>query len=181
MSYWISSLKTIAAIVAIALGARLAVPLPGSPVPVTLQTLVVLLVGVLLGGEWGALAVGLYLVAGALGLPVFAAGEAGLGHLLGPAGGFLFGFVAAAWLVGRLAEMDLGARLHTAAGSMLLGHAMIFAAGVPWLGLAVGWGRAVSGGLLPFLPGAVVKSLLAALLWWGWQRRRAEARVGDQP
>ena len=154
---------------AIALGAWLAVPLPFSPVPVTAQTLAVLLAGGFLGSSHGALAVVVYLVAGVIGLPVFADGTAGFQHLTGPTGGFLIGFLAGAFVAG-------GPRKRARHGEnrwrsfgrvlaiMLLAHAAIFGVGVPWLAQIIGWQAAWSKGFLPFLPGAVVKSLAAALI-----------------
>jgi len=116
-----------------ALAARIALPLPFTPVPITGQTLAVLLSGVLLGSRRGALAQLAYLAQGAAGLPVFAGGRAGLGVLLGPTGGYLVGFVLAAGLVGWLAER--GWRLHTGRlfVALLLGNLVIYLCAALWL------------------------------------------------
>jgi biotin transporter BioY len=88
----------------IAVGGYLAIPI--GPVPIVLQNLFVLVAALLLGSRWASAAVAVYLLAGACGLPVFAGGGGGLGHLFGPRGGYLFGFLAAAWLVGKLSEIS---------------------------------------------------------------------------
>lgn len=154
----------------VALLAQFAVPLPFSPVPVTGQTLAVLMVGMLLGSRRGSLALLTYLAEGAMGLPVLAGGAAGLARLTGPTGGYLIGFVAAASLVGWLAERGWDRRPGTTLLAMLLGNAVIYVCGLPWLAHFVGVERVLSLGLLPFLPGDLGKALLAmALLPWGWQ------------
>ncbi|MGQ9848864.1 MAG: biotin transporter BioY [Aggregatilineaceae bacterium] len=154
----------------VALLAQFAVPLPFSPVPVTGQTLAVLMVGMLLGSRRGGLALLTYLAEGAMGLPVLAGGAAGLARLTGPTGGYLIGFVAAAFLVGWLAERGWDRRPETTLLAMLLGNAVIYAFGLPWLAHFVGTERVLSLGLLPFLAGDLGKALLAmALLPWGWQ------------
>ncbi|HGY09544.1 MAG TPA: biotin transporter BioY [Oceanithermus profundus] len=166
-------------VLAVALGAafvaalaQVALPLPFTPVPVTLQTLGVLLVGAALGRSLGAQALGLYLAAGAAGLPVFAGGGAGPGWLAGPTGGYLLGFVAAAWLLGALVERFAADRRPPAAFlAMLAASAAIYAFGLAGLAawLALG-GKAVSlGGLLalgfwPFALGDLLKAALAAAL-----------------
>lgn len=154
----------------IALGARAALPLPFSPVPITGQTLAVLLVGALLGSRRGALSVLLYLAEGIAGLPVFAGGAAGPAYMLGPTGGYLIGFVAAAWLTGVLAGRGWDRRIGSTALAMLAGNAVIYAFGLPWLAAFVGAENALTLGLFPFLIGDLLKLVLAAvLLPSGWQ------------
>ena len=136
----------------IAVSAHLRVLLPLSPVPVTAQTLVVLLLGALLGARRGLLAVGLYLTGGAAGLPVFAGGS-----LAGPTGGYLVGFAAAAALVGALAEIGWTRRPLAAFAVLLLGNAAIYLFGLPWLAGFVGWNAAAPLGLYPFLLGDGLK------------------------
>jgi len=173
----------------VALLAQVALPLPFTPVPVTLQTLGVLLVGAALGSRLGAQALGLYLAAGAAGLPVFAGGGAGLAWLLGPTGGYLLGFLAAAWLAGALVErFDSGRRPIAAFLAMLAASAAIYAFGLA--GLA-GWtllaGKPLSLpvllalGFYPFALGDLLKAGLAAMLlpaaWKGlgrWGRIQGE-------
>ncbi len=153
----------IAASLFIAAMAHVRLPLPFTPVPITGQTFAVLLVGAALGSRRGAAAVLAYLTEGALGLPVFASG-AGLAYLLGPTGGYLFGFLAAAWLSGLLAERGHDRRAATAWLGFLLGEAAIYALGVPWLAHFVGFPHAITMGLLPFLLGDFLKALAAGLL-----------------
>lgn len=154
----------------VALSAQFAIPLPFSPVPVTGQTLAVLMTGVLLGSRRGSLALLTYLAEGALGLPVFAGGVAGLARLTGPTGGYLIGFVAAAWLVGLLAERGWDRRPETTLLAMLFGNVLIYAFGLPWLARFVGTERVLALGLFPFIAGDLWKLLVATILLpWGWR------------
>jgi len=154
----------------IALSAWVAVPLPFSPVPVTAQTFAVLFVGSALGARRGAASALAYLAEGACGLPVFAGGAAGPHVLAGPTGGYLAGFVFGAWLTGALAERGFDRRPFTTVVSMALGNVLILALGLLWLARFVGAPRAMALGLVPFLPGDVVKvALAAALLPLGWK------------
>ncbi|MDO8531161.1 MAG: biotin transporter BioY [Dehalococcoidia bacterium] len=154
----------------IALSARIAVFLPFTPVPITAQTLAVLLTGAVLGSKRGALALLAYIAEGAAGLPVFSAGRAGLPILLGPSGGYIWGFLAAAFLVGFLTERGWDRTVWTAALAMLIGTAIIYLFGVPQLafvlsptsGAALGLDKALALGVLPFLPGDAIKLLIAA-------------------
>ncbi len=148
----------------IALAAQVAVPLPFSPVPVTGQTFAVLLIGAAFGARLGAATVALYLAEGILGLPVFApGGPVGPARLLGPTGGYLIGFVAAAYVVGALAERGWDRRLVTAALAMLAGEVVIYAFGLAGLARFLPPERLLAAGLLPFIPGDLVKLALAAL------------------
>lgn len=154
----------------VALSAQVAIPLPFSPVPITGQTLTVLLTGVLLGSRRAGLCLLVYLAEGIAGLPVFAGGKAGIAHLLGPTGGYLLGFVPAAFLVGWLAEKGWDKRPVTAFAAMLLGNVVIYTFGLPWLAYFVGSERVLVAGCLPFIPGDLTKVLLAtAVLPWGWK------------
>ncbi len=153
----------LAASLFIALMAQVRLPLPFTPVPITGQTFAVLLVGAALGSRRGAAAVLAYLAEGLLGLPVFAGG-AGLVYALGPTGGYLLGFVAAAFLTGLVAERGGDRRVATAWVGFLLGEAAIYALGVPWLAHFVGFPQAVAIGLLPFIAGDIVKAVAAGLL-----------------
>ena len=153
-----------------ALSAQIAIPLPFSPVPLTGQTFGVLLTGALLGPRLGALAIALYLVEGGLGLPFFAGGTFGPARFAGPTGGYLVAFPLAAALVGGLATRGWDRRPLTLFFAMLLGSLVIFALGAAWLAHFVGASRALTLGVVPFLPGDVVKALLAAgLLPLGWK------------
>lgn len=149
-------LATLIAVLVLAVSARLEVPVPGSPVPQSLQTMAVVLVGALMGPRRGMMALLAYLVAGAAGLPVFAGGAAGVHQLLGPTGGYLAGFVLGAGVAGLL-----GANLHNALLGMLLAHAVILGMGWGRLALLLGPGDAWVHGVAPFLWGGAVKSAAA--------------------
>jgi len=142
---------------ALAASAHVAVPM--WPVPATMQTLVVLLLGAF-GGPWfGAASVAVYLAQGVAGLPVFAGGGAGVAHLVGPTGGFLLGFLAAAWLAG------FAGRGWLRAGAVLLAaHLVLFVPGVLWLSQFVGLERAWQAGFVLFLPGTALKTAAALVL-----------------
>jgi len=148
--------------------AQVSVKLPFTPVPITGQTLGVLLVGAALGPGLGALSMGLYLLEGAIGLPFYAEGRAGLDLLgLGSAtGGYLWGFLLAGALVGWLSRRGWDRSVRSSIGAMLLGNVVIYAAGVPWLlaALDVPLAKGLEWGLYPFVIGDTIKLLLAASL-----------------
>lgn len=148
------------------------VQVPFWPVPMTLQSLAVLVIGAAYGGRLGAATVMVYLAEGALGLPVFAntpPAAAGLAYFAGPTGGFLAGFVAAAALVGALAERGWTASLPRIVVAMILGHLVLFAFGLAWLAILVGPAKAWMAGGQPFLLATLIKTALAAgLVQAGW-------------
>ena len=151
----------------IVLCARIEIPL--APVPITAQTLGVLLVGALLGSKRGVISLLLYLGFGAMGLPVFAGGASGLTRFAGPTAGYLLGFVAAAAVVGWLCERGWDRRAGTTALAMVVGMAAIYAFGTIWLSRFVGWERVLAVGVLPFIPGDLLKLTLATVaLPSGW-------------
>ena len=151
----------------IALLAQLEFPL--WPVPITGQTFGVLLIGAVLGSRLGAITVLTYLAWGATGLPVFAGGHLGPATLFGPTGGYLLGFVPAAFVVGWLSERAWDRRILSTAGAMLLGTIVIYIPGILWLSRFVGWDHVLEAGLLPFIVGDLLKVALAALaLPAGW-------------
>ena len=153
----------------VALAAQVTIRLPFSPVPLTGQTLAVLLVGALLGSRRGALSLLAYLFEGLAGLPVFAAGASGLAYVMGPTGGYLAGFVVAAFVVGWLAERGWDRHVITAALAMVVGNVTIYACGLAWLSVYVGR-QAPALGLAPFVAGDTLKLVLAALLMpAGWK------------
>ena len=163
---------------ATALAARIAIPVPWSPVPLTGQTFAVLLSGAVLGARRAFLAQALYLAEGATGLPVFAGGAAGLATFAGPTGGYLAAFPLAAALTGALAERGWDRRFVTMLAAMLLGSAVIFTLGLIQLSRFVQPAQLLAAGLLPFLPGDLVKSGLAALAFpFAW--RLAHERGGS--
>jgi biotin transport system substrate-specific component len=151
----------IAFVLATAFGAQVAVPLPWTQVPMTLQPLFVILAGAVLGPRLGAGAIASYVMLGAAGAPVFSNGAAGLPWLLGPTGGYLLAMPAAAFVVGAVAGRAGGAA-RTLLG-LALGVATIYAGGVSWLVLLTGGslGTAVALGVVPFIAGDVTKVLLA--------------------
>ncbi len=156
--------------VLLALSAQLTVQLPIGPVPITGQTFAVLLVGALMGSVLGGLVVLLYLAEGLSGLPVFAGGGAGPAILLGPTGGYLLGFVPAAVAVGFLAERGWDRHFATTLAAMTMGTGVIFLCGLAWLAVLQLPGGLLAIGLLPFLPGAALKIVAAALLLpLGWR------------
>ncbi|OGO56345.1 MAG: hypothetical protein A2V85_10865 [Chloroflexi bacterium RBG_16_72_14] len=162
------------------LTARIAIPRPDSPVPYTLQNLGILVAGGALGFRRGGMAALLYLLLGVVGLPFFAEGKAGLSILWGATGGYLVGFVFAAALVGRLAELGWDRRIGGAIGATLLGTVVIYAVGVPWLAVATGMSAqdAIANGLTPFLVVDTLKLLAAAAVfpaaWWVVGRRPSD-------
>lgn len=150
-------------VLVLALAARVSLTIPGTPVPITLQTLVVTLAAFTLGARWGMLSMVLYWLLGGLGAPVFAEGASGWQSALGPTGGYLLGFVLAQPVMAAVARKDgafAGGRGLIAA--LVLGSAVIMASGVTWLAIAIGdLSLALSQGLWPFLPGMVIKSAVA--------------------
>lgn len=150
-----------AGILGIAAGAQLSVPMV--PVPMTMQSFFVVAVAGAAGARVGVAAAAGYVLAAAAGAPLLAGGAGGLAAVLGPTGGYLLAFPVAAglagWMTGVSGKMGRGRVM----GGMLAGHAVILAVGTAWLAARIGTGAAVSAGLLPFLPGAVVKSALAAI------------------
>ena len=146
-----------------AAGAYLIIPI--GPVPISLQTLFVYLTGLLLGSQWGAVSVGVYLLAGACGLPVFAGGTGGIGRLAGPTGGYLFGYLAAVYVIGLMTE-KAGRRWIIDVIAMTVATLIVYAAGVAWLKTVTGmtFSRAATVGMLPFLVGDGLKILAAGAI-----------------
>jgi len=148
----------------LAIAASAQINFPMQPVPMTMQSLVVLMVGVAYGWKLGAATVLLYLVQGALGLPVFAGFRGGAAVLVGPTAGYLFGFVAAAALAGFLSAQGWARGWWRCALTLTAGHAVLFAFGILWLAGLLGFERAIAAGLLPFIPGTVFKVALGVAL-----------------
>jgi biotin transport system substrate-specific component len=147
------------------------------PVPITGQTFAVLLAGGALGFRRGAASTALYLLLGVAGLPVFSGGDHGIAIITGGRGGYIVGFILAAAIVGRLAELGWDRNLLGSIGAMLIGSVVIYVIGVPWLAVAaqqpIDW--AIAKGLTPFLAGDALKMTLVALVfptaWWVVGRR----------
>ncbi len=161
----------------VALCAQITVPL--WPVPVTGQTFAVLSVGLVCGWRVGGAALLLYLIEGALGLPFFAGGKGGWASVIGPSGGYIWGFVLAAALVGYLAERGWDRNVLRTAAALFLGNVVLYVPGLIWLalfyagpgqeyiaaaGATTAWGASINAGLLPFLLGDTLKLALAATL-----------------
>jgi biotin transport system substrate-specific component len=172
-------------------GAGAWIILPIGPVPITLQVLFVYLAGLLLEWRMAGLAMGLYLLLGVLGLPVFAGGGAGIGVLLGPTGGFLWGFVAAAVLVSVTStrarrEAGVASRGRTIARcamACVIGSATFFTCGAAWgkFSTQLPWEKVLAGWILPFLPGDVIKITLASVIATEVLRRTTWRDSGGHP
>ncbi|WP_109472835.1 biotin transporter BioY [Ornithinimicrobium cavernae] len=163
--------------------AQVAIPL--WPVPITGQTLAVLLVGSTLGASRGALSMLFYAAAGVAGIPWFSEAEHGVGVLLGSTGGYIVGFVLAAALTGWLAQRQWDRRFLHAAVTFLAGSGVVFLVGLPWLAVVTGADlqQTLAWGLWPFIPGGVVKALIAAAIIpvaWQGVRRLDATKGGDQ-
>ncbi|MBG6054177.1 biotin transport system substrate-specific component [Salinibacterium sp. CAN_S4] len=163
-----------------AVSAQIAVPL--WPVPVTGQTLAVLLVGVTLGAVRGGLSMALYAIVGIVGVPVFSESSSGWSVVAGPTGGYIIGFIFAAILTGWLAQREWDRKLLRAFVAFLVGSVVTFAFGLPWLATYLGavgapndLNSVLAAGLYPFVVGGVVKSILGAgiitLAWLAVGRR----------
>ena len=180
---WIRDLAVVlAATYVLALSAQVRLPLPFSPVPVTGQTLVVLLMGALMGRRRALASVGAYLAAGIVGLPFFAGRS-----LWGPTGGYLIGFGAAVYLIASVVAQDWAAvrvvvsdasstraRAAVVIAALLAGNVMIYLVGVPWLALFVGPRLALPIGFVPFIVGDLVKLTCAAGIVLAWDQLQAK-------
>lgn len=146
-----------------AVGAYIHIPV--GPVPIVLSSLFVLLSGLLLGSRWGLISMGLYLLVGAIGIPVFSGGRGGVAHFLGPTGGYLFGYVLSAWVTGLISE-----RSHKSPTlqiiAIIFGSLAIYVTGVPWLKRVadMSWEKSLMVGVVPFLIGDAVKGAAALVL-----------------
>ncbi len=182
-----TTLLVLAGSAVVAATAQLTIPL--QPVPVTGQTFGVLVVAMALGSRLGTLALAAYLIEGLAGLPVFAGGASGPAVLAGPTGGYLIGYLPAAWVIGRLAELGWDRTVIRTALAMIAGNAALYGPGLFWLGWqmstlspAVDLGGqsfvmvVLWAGFLPFVPGDAIKLALAATampLGWKLANRRA--------
>ena len=152
----------------VAVSAQFYVPMV--PVPMTMQSFAVLVIGAAYGARLGAATLLLYMAEGALGLPVFAGMKGGAVHLLGPTGGYIVGFVLAGVVVGWLAERGWDRSVVWTTLAMLIGKVFIFVPGVLWLGAVIGMDKAIGAGFVPFIPGIFLKVALAVAVlpgaWW---------------
>jgi biotin transport system substrate-specific component len=156
-----------------ALAAQIVIPI--GPIPVTGQTFAVLLTGALLGSRLGAMAMIAYLVEGSSGLPFFSGGHGGLLHLMGPTGGYLIAFPAAAYVTGAFAEHGWDRRFLTAAAAMAIGSMIIMLSGWAWFSILMRTSPLLTlwATVIKFIPGDIIKiSLAAAVLPSGWKLLR---------
>jgi biotin transport system substrate-specific component len=155
-----------------ALLAQVSIPVAGSPVPITGQTLAVVLTAAALGPLRGLAGQGLYLVLGAIGLPFYSDASSGLHVVFGATGGYIVGFLPAAYLIGLAARQGQDRRISRALPLFALGQLVIFAVGVPWLAVAahLSASEAISAGFTPFIVGGIVKAAIAGIAlpgaWW---------------
>jgi len=156
-----------------AAGAYIRIPLPFTPVPITLQTFFVILAGAMLGKKLGLISQFSYLLVGIFGLPVFTGGLYGFARLMGPTGGYLLGFILAAYVVGTLLGNEQEHCFVKIVGSMFLGLLVLFATGTIWLSvlLHISLAQAFMLGVLPFIAGDVVKLMAAATIYQGIQKQ----------
>jgi len=157
-------LLVIGASVLIALAAQIAIPLPFTPVPLTLQPLAVIFVGVALGSTRGAAAATLYLLEGFSGLPVFAQGHGGPAWLVGATAGYLFSYPCAAWVAGFVSERGWGSTIVRAMSGMFLALGVIYLGGWSWLAILTGPRAAFVAGIAPFILADVIKVAIGAML-----------------
>jgi biotin transport system substrate-specific component len=171
--------KTVDAIIGVAffaiattLGAYIRIPVPGTPVPITLQTFFVVLSGAVLGSRLGLFSQMGYILIGAIGLPVFQGHAFGVSHILGPTGGYLLGFMAASFLVGKILEKETHSLFRVAA-SFAIGNFVLYTLGTLWLMLAyrISFINAVMIGVLPFFTVELAKIFLAAAVYNKISRR----------
>lgn len=146
-----------------AVGAFLSIPI--GPVPIVLQNMFVYLAGLLLGSRWGLASVGVYLLVGAVGLPVFAGGLGGIGRFVGPTGGYLVGYLPTVFLIGKIARRD-APQIIADVLAMICGTLVLYACGVTWLKIVSGMplGKTLALGVYPFLIGDAIKIAAAAAI-----------------
>ncbi len=158
-----------------ALLAQVSVPVPGSPVPITGQTLAVVLTAASLGPVRGVAVQAFYILAALVGLPFYSEASGGVDVVFGATGGYVVGFIPAAWLIGMAARRGMDREPLKAAPLFVAGQAVIFAVGVPWLALSAGMsaGQALDAGFYPFILGGLVKAVVAAgVLGGAWRLAR---------
>jgi biotin transport system substrate-specific component len=168
-------LFVMAGVAFIALLAQIAIPVPGSPVPVTGQTLAVLLIGTTYGARLGVLTFATYLLAGIAGAPIFApsatSANHGIDRLIGATGGYLVGMLVASLVLGYLADRKADQKFRTSFPALLLGDAIIFTFGLLWLQqtLDLSWAKTIAAGFTPFILGEAIKIAITAtslpLVW----------------
>lgn len=174
-----NAVLVVSGVFALAILAQIAIPVPGSPVPVTGQTLGVLLIGTAYGSTLGVTTFALYLLAGIAGAPVFANNGFGIDRVIGATGGYLIGMLVATYVVGQLARLRLDQKFLTALPSMLIGTVITFGFGLIWLQQYTGkdWAWTINAGLTPFIVGEVLKIAIAGtslpIIWRLVNRKNA--------
>jgi len=174
-----NAVLVVSGVFALAILAQIAIPVPGSPVPVTGQTLGVLLIGTAYGSTLGVTTFALYLLAGIAGAPVFANNGFGIDRVIGATGGYLIGMLVATYVVGQLARLRLDQKFLTALPSMLIGTVITFGFGLVWLQQYTGkdWAWTINAGLTPFIVGEVLKIAIAGtslpIIWRLVNRKNA--------
>jgi biotin transport system substrate-specific component len=158
-----NAVLVVSGVLGLAALAQIAIPVPGSPVPVTGQTLGVLILGTTYGSTLGVTTFALYILAGIAGAPVFANSGHGLDRIVGATGGYLIGMLVATFVLGQLARFRLDQKFSTALPSMLIGTVITFSFGLIWLYQYTGqsWSWTVNAGLTPFIVGEVLKIAIA--------------------
>jgi len=158
-----NAVLVVSGVLGLAALAQIAIPVPGSPVPVTGQTLGVLILGTTYGSTLGVTTFALYILAGIAGAPVFANSGHGLERIVGATGGYLIGMLVATFVLGQLARFRLDQKFVTALPSMLIGTVITFSFGLVWLYQYTGqsWSWTVNAGLTPFIVGEVLKIAIA--------------------
>ena len=146
----------------IIIGSYISIPIPASPVPIVLADFFVMLTGLFLGWKYGLLSVGLYLGLGVLGLPIFSGGSSGFAAIWGPTGGFLIGYLLLAATIGFITRKEKSSLVIDSI-AILLGNVFLYVVGITWLKirLDMSWSAAVAAGLVPFIPGAMIKIIVA--------------------
>ncbi|MCL2865891.1 MAG: biotin transporter BioY [Lachnospiraceae bacterium] len=149
----------------IIVGGYISIPIPIGPVPIALADFFVMLAGLFLGFKYGLISTTLYLVLGAIGLPVFAGGTAGLAVLFGPTGGFLFGYLFMVAFIGFISD-KMKPAIPTYLLSLIVGNILLYSIGVPWLRIVMhfNWAEAFAVGFVPFIAGIVIKIAVAVTL-----------------
>lgn len=151
----------------ISVGAYIAFPIPGSPVPIVLQNMFIMLTGIILGPLWGFISIVTYVILGLIGLPVFSGGGKGLAHLFGPTGGYLISYIPAVVIIGFMTYGRKPALIRCLI-SLAAASIIIYAVGVMWLAYKLDFTveKAVSVGMLPYIPGDILKIIIAGIIGW---------------
>lgn len=146
-----------------AVGSYIAIPI--GPVPIVLANFFIMMAGLLLGRKWAPISIGIYLLLGVVGLPVFSGGASGPAALAGPTGGFLIGYVVTAFIIAIISRSE-NPSIKKDIPAVLAGIVVLYLLGVPWLkiSLSMEWSKALSAGMIPFIPGDLLKGAAAILL-----------------